>query len=68
MAASECNTETMSVEYKGRVAIITLTNEKKLNALSGQAYYELSKAMREVATHDEVFITLLTAKGRFFSA
>jgi Delta3-Delta2-enoyl-CoA isomerase len=68
MASSEAATETMTVEYTGRVAIITICNEKKLNALSGQAYYDLSKAMREVATHDEVFITLLTGKGRFFSA
>ncbi|KAK9418059.1 putative Enoyl-CoA hydratase/isomerase [Seiridium unicorne] len=56
------------VEYTGRVAIVTITNEKKLNALSGPQYFELSQILREIATHDEVYITLLTGKGRFFSA
>ncbi|KAH8673623.1 enoyl-CoA hydratase/isomerase [Xylariales sp. PMI_506] len=59
---------TFTVEYTGRVAIVTIGNEKKLNALNGAQYFELSQIMREVATHDEVFITVLTAKGRFFSA
>lgn len=58
----------VTVEYKGRIATITIDNTKKLNALSQQGYYLLSKYMREVATHDEVVITLLTAKGSFFSA
>lgn len=58
----------IKVEYRGRVAVITIDNDKKLNALSQMQYYELSQKMREVATHDEVYITLLTAKGRYFSA
>jgi|TARA_R110002003_G_scaffold1499_1_gene23172 peroxisomal 3,2-trans-enoyl-CoA isomerase len=56
------------VEYKGKIAIITLNVPKKLNALDGENYYKLARAMHEVATHDEVFITVLTGKGRFFSA
>jgi Delta3-Delta2-enoyl-CoA isomerase len=58
----------IGVEYRGRVAIITISNEKKLNALSQMQYYALAQALREVATHDEVYITLLIGKGRFFSA
>ncbi|KLU81498.1 Delta(3,5)-Delta(2,4)-dienoyl-CoA isomerase [Magnaporthiopsis poae ATCC 64411] len=58
----------ISVEYRGRLAIITIDNEKKLNALDQRGYYDLSQRLREVATHDEVYITLLTAKGRYFSA
>lgn len=58
----------ISVEYKGRVAIITIQNEPKLNALNQAGYYELAEKLREVADHDEVYITLLTGKGRFFSA
>ncbi|KAL8365972.1 hypothetical protein RB595_004651 [Gaeumannomyces hyphopodioides] len=58
----------ISVEYRGRLAVITIDNEKKLNALDQQGYYDLSQRLREVATHDEVYITLLTAKGRYFSA
>ncbi|TLS23823.1 hypothetical protein PpBr36_08789 [Pyricularia pennisetigena] len=57
-----------TLEYKGRVAVITICNERKLNALDQHGYYELSERLREVATHDEVYVTLLTAKGRYFSA
>jgi len=56
------------VEYRGKIAIITLNVPKKLNALNGENYYKLARAMNEVAEHDEVFITVLTGKGRFFSA
>jgi peroxisomal 3,2-trans-enoyl-CoA isomerase len=56
------------VEYQGRLAIITIDNQKKLNALDQSGYYDLAQAMLEIATHDEVFITLLIGKGRYFSA
>lgn len=58
----------VTLEYKGRVAVITIRNEAKLNALTQHDYYEISKNLREIATHDEVFVTVLLAKGRFFSA
>ncbi|RFU73412.1 3,2-trans-enoyl- isomerase [Trichoderma arundinaceum] len=58
----------ISTEYRGRVAVITIANEKKLNAFTQAQYYELSQALREVAKHDEVFVTVLLGKGRFFSA
>ncbi|PNP38051.1 hypothetical protein TGAMA5MH_10150 [Trichoderma gamsii] len=58
----------ISIEYRGRVAVITIANAKKLNALNQTQYYELSQAMREVAKHDEVYVTVLLGKGRFFSA
>ncbi|KHO00749.1 3,2-trans-enoyl-CoA isomerase [Metarhizium album ARSEF 1941] len=58
----------ISVEYRGRVAVITIDNEKKLGALSQPQYYELATKMNEVAAHDEVYVTVLTGTGRFFSA
>jgi peroxisomal 3,2-trans-enoyl-CoA isomerase len=58
----------IKVEYRGRVAIVTIDNEKKLNALDKSQYYELAQKLREIATHDEVFITFLTGKGQYFSA
>ena len=61
-------TDVISVEYRGRVAVITLANEKKLNALTQMQYFELSQKLREIAKHEEVFVTVLTGKGRFFSA
>ncbi|OIW33209.1 enoyl-CoA hydratase/isomerase [Coniochaeta ligniaria NRRL 30616] len=58
----------IDLEYRGRVAVITISNARKLNALTQMQYYDLATKLREVATHDEVYITLLTAKGRYFSA
>jgi peroxisomal 3,2-trans-enoyl-CoA isomerase len=55
------------VEYRGRIAIITLNVPKKLNALSGENYYKLARALIEVAEHDEVFITVLTGNGFSYS-
>ncbi|KAL1843390.1 hypothetical protein VTK73DRAFT_2855 [Phialemonium thermophilum] len=58
----------VQVEYRGRVAVIAIDNVKKLNALDQMQYYDLSQKLREVATHDEVYITVLIGRGRFFSA
>ena len=58
----------IELEYRGRVALLTISNEKKLNALSQPQYYDLAQKLREIATHDEVYITVILAKGRFFSA
>ncbi|ATZ58678.1 hypothetical protein BCIN_16g03900 [Botrytis cinerea B05.10] len=57
--------EPVTLEYKGRIAVITIDNEKKLNALTQDGYYLIAKFMREIATHDEVFVTVLTGKGVF---
>jgi hypothetical protein len=56
------------VEYKGNVAIITLNLPKKLNALDQDLYYKLATSLLEVAARDDITITVLTGKGRFFSA
>ncbi|KAK3379303.1 ClpP/crotonase-like domain-containing protein [Lasiosphaeria ovina] len=58
----------IGVEYRGRVAVLTIDNEAKLNALSQAQYYDLAQRMREVAARDDVYITLLIGKGRYFSA
>jgi enoyl-CoA hydratase/carnithine racemase len=55
--------DSVTVEYNGKIAVITIDNQKKLNALNQDEYYLLAKYMREVATHDEVFVTVLTGKG-----
>jgi peroxisomal 3,2-trans-enoyl-CoA isomerase len=57
------------IDYKPNgVAVITLNLPQKLNALDGDLYFKLSVAMREVAARDDIYITVLTGKGRFFSA
>ena len=58
----------ISLEYRGRVAVITIDNDRKLNSLSQMQYYDLAQKMREIATRDDVFITVILAKGRYFSA
>ncbi|KAI0480282.1 ClpP/crotonase-like domain-containing protein [Xylariaceae sp. FL0804] len=60
--------DVIKVTYSGRIATITIDNEKKLNALTGEGYYALSQALREVALRDDIYITVLTGKGRYFSA
>lgn len=60
--------ETITLEYRGKLAIITIRNEKKLNALNQDQYLLLARHLRTVAARDDVFVTVLTGKGRFFSA
>jgi peroxisomal 3,2-trans-enoyl-CoA isomerase len=58
----------IKVSYSGRIATITIDNDKKLNALDMDGYYAISQALREIALRDDVYITILTGKGRYFSA
>jgi len=67
MAETELN-EWIKIDYQGRVAVITINRPEKLNALPKDGFYRLSQCLREVDTHDEVSITVLIGKGRFFSA
>ncbi len=60
--------EQISFTTHGKIAIITLNIEKKLNALTQDLYYRLSCLLREAARRDDIYITILTGKGRFFSA
>ncbi|KAF2180233.1 ClpP/crotonase [Zopfia rhizophila CBS 207.26] len=54
--------EAILLEYHGKVAIITLNQLKKLNALKLDMYYRLATCMREVAARDDIYITVLTGK------
>lgn len=58
----------ISLEYRGRVAVLTIANEKKLNALSQAQYFELAQKLRQVAKRDDVCVTVILARGKFFSA
>lgn len=53
----------VTLEYKGKIAVITIDNQQKLNALTQDQYYQLGTYLNEVAERDEVFITVLTGKG-----
>jgi peroxisomal 3,2-trans-enoyl-CoA isomerase len=54
--------------YQGRIAIITINRPSKLNALNGDLYYLLGERLREIEKRDDIFVTVLTGTGRFFSA
>lgn len=60
--------EAVLFETRGKVAIITLNLEKKLNAMTQDYYFRVSQLLREIAKRDDIVITVLTGKGRFFSA
>jgi Enoyl-CoA hydratase/isomerase len=65
---SDFNTEPIVVEFHGKIAVVTLNQPKKLNALDQDLYYRLAQILREIEARPEIFITLLTGSGRFFSA
>lgn len=62
------SSEAITLKTRDKIAIITLNLPKKLNALTQDLYYRLSCLMREVAARDDIYITILTGKGRYFSA
>ncbi|KAH9845222.1 Enoyl-CoA hydratase/isomerase [Teratosphaeria destructans] len=68
MTLPDLSNPRITVEQRGKVAIITISNEKKLNALTQDDYFTISQYLRAIGNEDSIFITVLTAKGRFFSA
>ena len=58
----------IDLRYNGRYAILTINKPNKAGSLSRMQFYELGQKLREVAAHDEVHVTILVGKGRFFSA
>ncbi|KAL8771273.1 MAG: hypothetical protein Q9209_003178 [Squamulea sp. 1 TL-2023] len=66
MSSSAEKSVTLTIDSK--VAIITLNIPEKLNALTQDLYYRISCLMRDIASRNDVYITILTGKGRYFSA
>ncbi|KAJ5545481.1 hypothetical protein N7535_006133 [Penicillium sp. DV-2018c] len=62
------NENIITVTYKDRVAIVTLNRPDKLNALNADLYYLLGERLREIDARKDIFITVVTGSGRFFSA
>ncbi len=65
MASAE---EAVLYRQQGRVAIITLNQPKKLNAMTQPYYYRVSCLLREIAENPDISVTVITGSGRFFSA
>jgi len=66
--ADEDPTKVITLQKRGKVAIITIDREHKLNACSQDLYYRIASLLHEVAAMDDIVITILTGKGRYFSA
>lgn len=62
------NEDFITLTYQDRVALITLNRSEKLNALNADLYYLLGERLREIEKRDDIFITVVTGTGRFFSA
>lgn len=60
--------DAVKLSFQDRIAIITLNRPGKLNALNQDLYYLLGERLREVEKRDDIYITVLTGSGRFFSA
>ncbi|EXJ68294.1 uncharacterized protein A1O5_08909 [Cladophialophora psammophila CBS 110553] len=58
----------VTLRTSGRVAIITLNNPQKLNAMRQEDTFRLSCLLRQVAAMSEITVTIVTGKGRFFCA
>lgn len=58
----------ITVTYRGFIAIVTLNQPKRLNALSQQLYCYLADCLREIEKREDIYVTVLTGSGRFFSA
>ncbi|KAJ5901208.1 hypothetical protein N7504_007201 [Penicillium tannophilum] len=62
------NEELITLTYQDRIAIVTLNRPDKLNALNAALYYTLAERLREIEKRDDIYITIVTGTGRFFSA
>lgn len=62
------NENIIQLTFKDRVALVTLNRPEKLNALNQDLYYLLGERLREIDKRDDIFITVITGTGRFFSA
>jgi peroxisomal 3,2-trans-enoyl-CoA isomerase len=59
---------TVSYTTKGKFATVTLNNPKQLNALTLAQWYRLAVVMDEIDAREDILVTILTGKGRFFCA
>ncbi|ODV81186.1 ClpP/crotonase [Suhomyces tanzawaensis NRRL Y-17324] len=60
--------DTLTYEVRGRVAIITLNQPEKLNALNGEQYLQLAKYVEQADREEGTILTLIQSTGRYFSA
>lgn len=59
---------TVTLEIREWIAIITLNMPAKLNSLTQNHFFRIGSLLHEIAAMPEITVTILTGKGRFFSA
>ena len=59
--------EEITLEIKDNIAVITLNRPAKLNAATRQMRDELTQALGELESNDEVRVAILTGAGHIFS-
>src|SRR5205814_8218948 len=60
--------ELITVEQKGRVALLTLNRPKQLNALNPQLMQELGAALKEYDLNEGIGAMLITGSEKAFAA
>lgn len=60
--------EPVTLTKRGNIAIITINRPQKANALPMSGYFRMAELMNETAEMPDITITVLAAKGKFFSA
>lgn len=60
--------ETIQLESKGPIAILTLNRPERLNAISVQMKLDLAAALDQVETDDKIKVLVLRGAGRAFCA
>ena len=56
------------LEQQGHIGIITVNRFEALNSLNSEVLSDLNKALDELEANDEIFVVILTGKGRSFVA
>src|SRR5262245_38155792 len=59
----QCMYETITVEQRGKVAILTINRPDKLNALNKQVHSEATVALDELKRDDSVRVLVITGAG-----
>ena len=62
------NYETITIEKKGNIAVLTLNRPERLNAISPQMTQELLSAFNDIDDDDEIRVLVITGAGRGFCA
>ena len=67
-SSQSASANAITLTYNDRIATITFNKPSKLNALTQSDYFHLAILLREIASRPDIYVTILTGSGRFFSA